>query len=618
MVARAHTPFLRVYKLQSPIFSSALLLFINLKTISSFCSKACKNSGANPPLLDPKSCLSISDCRKSHAQAIKYGLFSNGSFPGDQLVIGYVNCGYFDDARQLFDEIPKDVVSWNSTISAFLRRGNASEGLRMFHQMRLGTRLKPNSVTLISVLSACADLQALDDGKFVHGYATKEGFLWEIKVVNSLINMYGKCESMDAACTLFETMPTRNLVSWNSIIAVHAQSGLAEDAISIYNSMRRADFKPDRATLMSMLQACSILAVARLGKAIHGYIVSCGFIADMPIMTTLINVYAKSGSLDTSQEVFAEMIDPDAIAWTAMLAGYSMHGRGREAMDIFKHMVGRGIRPDHVTYTHLLSACSHSGLVAEGKKYFEDMSKAYRIEARVDHYSCMVDLLGRSGLLREARQLIENMSIEPNAGVWGALLGACRMHHNIDLGKEAAERLFVLEPLDPRNYIILSSMYSAAGMWRDALKARALMKERGVRKNPGCSFIEHGNKLHRFVAGDQSHPEAEKIYMKLEELTRKMRGAGYVPRTEFVLHDVDEELKEDMINAHSEKLAIAFGLLVMGNSLPIMITKNLRICGDCHNAAKFISSIERRILIIRDSKRFHHFEDGSCSCDDFW
>ncbi|KAJ4965757.1 hypothetical protein NE237_017606 [Protea cynaroides] len=360
------------------------------------------------------------------------------------------------------------------------------------------------------------------------------------------------------------------------------------------------------------------LAAERTAKGIHGCIVISGFNSDVAIATALIIAYAKSGRLDASHDVFHELKNPDMIARTAVLAGYAMHGHGKEAVNIFNLMVKEGLEPDHVIFTHLLNACSHSGLVIEGKKYFEVMSSVYGVEPRVDHYSCMVDLLGRSGLLEEACELIQSMPIKPNAAVWGALLGACRIHNNTELGKKVAERLLESDPLDPRIYIILSNMYSAAGLWTDASRVRALMKDRGLRKSPGCSFIEHENEVHRFVVDDRSHPESAKIHARLEELIEKMRQTGFIPKTEFVLHDVDQEVKEDMINKHSEKLAIVFGLLVKAAGLPIMITNNLRICGDCHSAAKFMSLIEKRKIIIRDSKRFHHFTDGLCSCGDYW
>ncbi|XP_010266933.1 PREDICTED: pentatricopeptide repeat-containing protein At5g40410, mitochondrial [Nelumbo nucifera] len=573
-----------------------------------------------PQLLSAlKSSSSVFDCQVIHAQLIQSGKYNFG-FIGDQLVAAYAKFDRVVDARNLFDEMPnKDLVSWNSMISVLSRRGDLSESLDVFRRMRWEMGIKPNEVTLISVLPACSDMQALDGGRYIHGYTVKLGFESEVKVVNSLINMYGKCGAVDAAYRLFDAMPTRNLVSWNSMVAICSQYGF-DEGLEIFNLMRRAGIVPDRATMVTLLHVSTdlVTVTGKQAKSIHGCIVSCGLNLDVTVATALITVYAKSGSLGSSHEVFCELNNPDRIAWTAMLAGYAKHGHGRDAVDFFHLMIKEGEEPDHVTFTHLLNACSHSGLVNEGKTYFEVMSKVYGIEPRMDHYSCMVDLLGRSGHLEEAYELIERMPFKPNAAVWGALLGACRVHHKIELGKEVAEKLFSLEPLDPRNYIILSNMYSASGLWTEASKVRILMKQRGLRKNSGCSFIEHGNKIHRFAAGDWSHPESDRIYKKLEELVGRMREAGFVSQTGFVLHDVDEEVKEDMINQHSEKLAIAFGLLVMGTGRPIMITKNLRICGDCHSAAKFISFMEKHSIIIRDSKRFHHFADGFCSCGDYW
>uniref|UniRef100_A0A5B7B3X4 DYW domain-containing protein n=1 Tax=Davidia involucrata TaxID=16924 RepID=A0A5B7B3X4_DAVIN len=564
------------------------------------------------------SCSSVCFCRALHARVIKSLNYSDG-FIGDRLVSIYSKLGCLEDAQNLFDEMrSKDLVSWNSLISGFSQRGDVGKSLNAFCRMRSELGLEPNEVTFISIISACTYMGALDVGNCIHGFALRVGLLLETKVVNALINMYGKFGCLDLACRLFEAMPMPNLVSWNSVVAIHVQNGFSDEAMGLFNSMRRAGIKPDQATMVTLLQGCADLGVGKLADAVYGFIFSYGLISDTNIATALLSFYAKSGRLRSSYEVFVDMNNPDRIAWTAMLAGYAVHGYGRDAIELFNLMVKKGVEPDHVTFTHLLSACSHSGLVKEAKRYFEIMSSVYGVEPRLDHYSCMVDLLGRAGHLKAARVLIESMPMEPNSGVWGALLNACRVYGNFELGKEVAERLFALDPSDSRNYIMLSNIYSAAGQWRDASKVRALMKERGLMRNPGCSFIEHGNKIHRFVVGDQSHPDSEEIYMKLEELIEKIQKAGYVPETEFVLHDVDEEIKQDMINKHSEKLAIAFGLLVIGAGRPLIITKNLRICGDCHSTAKFVSLVEKRTIIIRDKKRFHHFADGLCSCGDYW
>lgn len=564
------------------------------------------------------SCSSVSRCRVVHARVIKSVNYNVG-FMGDRLVSVYAKLGCFEDAHKLFDDMPdKDSVSWNSLISVFSQRGDVGKSLNAFCRMRIETDMEPNEVTLISLVSVCTNSGALGEGNYIHGFALKMGLLFYNKVLNSLINMYGKVGCLDSACQLFETMLYPNLVSWNSIVNIHVQNGCNEESISLFNSMRRAGINPDRATMVTLLQGCADIGVGKLAHALHGYIFSAGLNEDIAIGTALLNVYAKLGRLNSSLEVFGGMKDPDRIAWTAMLAGYAVHGYGREATNLFDFMVKNGQEPDHVTFTHLLSACSHSGLVVEGKRYFGIMSNVYKIEPRLDHYSCMVDLLGRSGHLKDALVLIKSMPMEPNSGVWGALLNACKVYRDVELGKEVAERLFALNPSDSRNYIMLSNIYSAAGHWSDASKVRALMKERGLIRTPGCSIIEHGHTIHQFTVGDRIHPDSERIYMKLEEITEKIRKAGYVPITEVVLHNVDQEVKEDMVSNHSEKLAIAFGLVVMGEGMPLIITKNIRICSDCHSMARFVSLIEKRMIVIRDTKRFHHFADGLCSCGDYW
>ncbi|XP_062098765.1 pentatricopeptide repeat-containing protein At5g40410, mitochondrial [Humulus lupulus] len=620
--------FIRFQCRQYPVFSAPYKFFSMKRFHSAFIQQSSLqcNPRSSPEtivsalILAVNSCYSVSYCHSIHAHVIKSVDYSDG-FIGDRLVSCYTKLGCADNAQQLFDEMPnKDLVSWNNLITGFARKGLVDKCTTAFFRMKFELDMEPNEVTLIAFISACIDYGAVDVGKYIHGIALKLGLLLEVKVVNSLINMYGKFGSPDVACQLFEAMPVQNFVSWNLMVSVPSQNGFPEVGIGNFNMMRRTGLRPDDGTMVALLQACGNLGVGKLAEAVHGLIVNCGLNANVTVATSLLDLYAKLGRLKDSRKAFGELIDPDRVSWTAMLAGYAVHGHGKEAVELFECMLMKGMEPDHVTFVHLLNACSHSGLVNEGKNYFKIMSQVYGIQPRLDHYSCMVDLLGRSGLLNDAYELITSMSMEPNSGVWGALFGACRVYGNIELGKEVAERLFDLEPSDSRNYIMLSNMYSAAGLWKDASKVRALMKDRGLIRNPkpGCSYIEHENKIYSFVADDQSHPESEKIHKKLEELIQKIRKAGFVSKTEYVLHDVEEEVKEEMISKHSEKLAIAFGILVTHVGMPIIITKNLRICGDCHGTAKFISLVEKRAIIIRDAKRFHHFADGSCSCGDFW
>ncbi|XP_020225336.1 pentatricopeptide repeat-containing protein At5g40410, mitochondrial [Cajanus cajan] len=569
-------------------------------------------------LLALKSSSSVSCCRVIHARVIKSQDYRDG-FIGDQLVSCYLNMGSTRDAQNLFDEMPhKDSVSWNSLVSGFSKRGDLGNCLSVFSRMRSEMTLELNELTLISVISACAFAKARDEGWYLHCCVVKLGMELEVKVANALINLYGKFGCVGSAFKLFWAMPEQNTVSWNSMVAVWTQNGFPNEAVNYFNMMRVIGLFPDEATMVSLLQACENLPLGRLVEAMHGVIFTCGLNENITIATTLLNLYSKLGRLSASHKVFADISKPDKVALTSMLAGYAMHGHGKEAIEFFERTVREGLEPDHVTFTHLLSACSHSGLVKEGKYYFQIMSDVYKVQPQLDHYSCMVDLLGRCGLLNDAHQLIKNMPLEPNSGVWGALLGACRVYGNINLGKEAAENLIALNPSDPRNYIMLSNIYSAAGLWSDASKVRSLMKTKVLTRNAGCSFIEHGNKIHRFVVDDYSHPDSEKIHKKLEELMRKIQEVGFVSETESILHDVDEDVKTDMINKHSEKIALAYGLLVSSTDMPLVIIKNLRICRDCHNTAKFVSLIEKRTIIIRDSKRFHHFSDGLCSCGDYW
>ncbi|XP_019089222.1 PREDICTED: pentatricopeptide repeat-containing protein At5g40410, mitochondrial-like [Camelina sativa] len=522
----------------------------------------------------------------------------------------------------------RDLVSWNSLISRYSVKGYLGKCFEVLSRMMMLPEVgfRPNEVTFLSMISACVHGGSKEEGRCIHGLVMKSGVLEEVKVVNALINWYGKTGDLSSSCRLFEDLSVKNLVSWNTMIVIHLQDGLALEGFVYFNMSRRVGHKPDQATFLTVLRVCEAIGVVRLAQGIHGMIMFCGFNANKCITTALLDLYAKLGRLEDSCTVFHEIISPDSMAWTAMLAAYATHGFGRDAIKHFELMVHYGISPDHVTFTHLLNACSHAGLVEEGKHYFETMSKRYRIEPRLDHYSCMVDLMGRSGILQDAYRLIKGMPMDASSGVWGALLGACRVYKDTQLGTKAAERLFELEPCDGRNYVMLSNIYSASGLWKDASRIRNLMKQKGLVRasgcsyiEHGCSYIEHGNKIHKFVVGDWSHPESEKIQKKLEKIRKKMTSElGFKSRTEFVLHDVDEDVKVEMINQHSEKIAMAFGLLVISPNESIVIRKNLRICGDCHETAKAISLIEKRRIIIRDSKRFHHFSEGSCSCKDYW
>jgi pentatricopeptide repeat protein len=329
-------------------------------------------------------------------------------------------------------------------------------------------------------------------------------------------------------------------------------------------------------------------------------------------------MYAKCGRIGVARQVFDKMSSRDVGSWNAMILGYGIHGQGEDAVALFSQMQQTGTKPDHITFTAVLTACSHAGLVDQGWQYFECMKSDYGLVPKLEHYACLVDLLGRAGHLDEAHDIIKKMPLEPQSNVWGALLGACRIHGNIELGEQAAKHLFKLEPNNAGYYVLLSNIYAEAGRWEEVAKLRTMMKEREVKKQPGCSFIEVNREVQSFLVRDKTHPQSEKIYATLENVYGQMKKAGYVPNTNLVLHDVEEEMKEDILCSHSEKLAISFGIINTSPGTPIRIMKNLRVCRDCHNATKFICKIVGREIIVRDANRFHHFTNGLCSCGDHW
>jgi pentatricopeptide repeat protein len=346
--------------------------------------------------------------------------------------------------------------------------------------------------------------------------------------------------------------------------------------------------------------------------------VKTGFELDVVVGSALVDMYAKCGSIDEASNVFNKMPERNIVTWTVIIIGYAQHGYAQEVLKLFSQMQDTGMKPDHVTFVGILSACSRAGLVNEGCNYFNSMSQDYGVNPRPEHFACMVDLLGRAGHLTEAKDFIEKMPFEPSISVWQSLLGACRIHGNMELGKYAAERLLELEPHDSATYVLLSNIYAAANRWDDVARVRKMMKDRGVKKEPGRSWTNVNNTVHEFISDDSSHPQAEEIYKMLQRLSNQMKDAGYVPNTDFVLHDIEKEQKENSLSHHSEKLAIAFGLIKTPPGAPIRIMKNLRVCGDCHIATKFISKIVCREIIVRDATRFHHFKNGLCSCGDYW
>ncbi|XP_057866535.2 pentatricopeptide repeat-containing protein At1g08070, chloroplastic-like [Cryptomeria japonica] len=522
------------------------------------------------------------------------------------------------DARKLFDDMTeRDLLSWNMIIRAYGRHEFPQEALVLFYQMQR-TGVQPDHFTFASILPVCAKLGALEQGFQIHQRVTRSGFGLDFVVHSALMDMYAKCGSMQKALELFDRMPQRDVVSWTAIIAGYAQNGLAEKALEAYQQMQQRGVQPDQFTFASILPACAKMGALEHGMNIHQSIRESGHLSNCIVQSALIDMYAKCGSIKKARKLFDTMHRRDVVSWTAMIAGYAMHGYCKDALKLFQLMMHSGTQPNHASFVCVLFACSHVGLLDEGCKLFNCMSDSYCIMPKMDHYVCMVDLLGRAGYLEEAFNFIIKMPIKLDTVVWISLLGSCRLHKDIGLGEFTASLLFETYPVNTAAYNLMSKVYAEVGRWGDFQKVRRLMKDRGIKKMPGCSWIEVDKRVHVFLARDRSHPQTQKIYAKLEELSLEMKAAGYMTDSRYAQNDVEVEDKDIFIDHHSEKLAIAFGLLNTSPETTIRVVKNLRVCADCHTATKFISRIVAREIVVRDANRFHHFKSGHCSCRDYW
>lgn len=532
----------------------------------------------------------------------------------------------------------KDFAEGNDPIDAII----------LFHQLQC-FRVVPDSFTLSFVLKACTRLLDIYTGRVLHGYVEKLGFQSNLFLMNMILNLYALCgEGRDArlmfdkmpqrdvvtcnimmtllvkrgdikgASDLFSGMPDRSVRSWTLMISGFAQCGKPKEAVRLFLEMEEAGVRANEVTVVAVLTACADLGDLDLGRRIHEYSNQSGFSRNVRICNTLIEMYVKCGCLEDARRVFDAMKERTVVSWSAMISGLAMHGQAEEALRLFSNMIQIGMEPNDVTFVGLLHACSHIGFVNEGREFFTRMTRDYGVVPIIEHYGCMVDLLSRAGLLQEAHEFIMNMPIKPNGVVWGALLGGCKVHRNIELAEEATRHLSELDPLNDGYYIVLSNIYAEAQRWEDVARVRKLMRDRGVKKTPGWSSITVDGVVHEFVAGDEAHPQAEEIVQMWEKLLERMKLKGYVPNTSVVLLDMEEDQKEKFLNRHSEKLALVFGLIKTKSGTPIRIMKNLRVCEDCHAALKLISEIANREIVVRDRNRFHCFKDGSCSCRDYW
>ncbi|XLT39578.1 hypothetical protein HN873_070870, partial [Arachis hypogaea] len=554
-----------------------------------------------------------------HLYVIKHGLEMD-VFVSNALINVYSKFGRLGDAQRVFDHMEvRDRVSWNSIIAAYEQNDDPTTALRLFKEMQF-VGIQPEFLTIVSLASIFGQLSDRRISSSIHGFIIRHEWLEKDVVIgNALVNMYAKLGAMDCACTVFEQLPVKDIISWNTLITGYTQNGLASEAIDAFNMMEECTkIIPTQGTWVSILPAYSHVGALQQGMKIHGRLIKNCLYKDVFVATSLIDMYGKCGRLVDGMSLFNEIPRETSVPWNAIISSLGIHGDGEVALQLFKDMLAEGVEPDHITFISLLSACSHSGLVNEGERCFDLMQKEYGIKPNLRHYGCMVDLLGRAGYLEKAYNLVSSMSMQPDASIWGALLSACRIHGNVDLGTFASSRLLEVDSENVGYYVLLSNMYANVGKWEGVTKVRSLARGRGLKKIPGWSSVVVGNIVEVFYTGNQTHPKCTEIYEELRVLASKMKSLGYVPDYSFVLQDVEDDEKEQILMSHCERLAMAFGIISTPPRSPIRIFKNLRVCGDCHNAAKFISKITERDIIMRDSNRFHHFKHGICSCGDYW
>ncbi|GFP87854.1 pentatricopeptide repeat-containing protein at3g47530 [Phtheirospermum japonicum] len=556
-----------------------------------------------------KSCTQKSHLLRLHSLLIRSSHFYNPtvflSFLSRLSLPPFRDLSY---SGRIFYHYPEPNVSLYNTMikSHSLSRDSAGAGFLLYQEL-LRSGISSNALSATMAVKCCTKIESLCGGTQIHARIWKDGYLSDGLLMTTLMDFYSCLKKGVDACQVFDEMPHRDVVAWNVLISCCTRNGRTRDALSLFDMMRDSNgCRPDDVTCLLVLQACGSLNALEWGEKVHSYIVENGLLNAKSVCNSLISMYSRCGCVEKAYEVFKQMIYRDVVSWTAMISGLASNGYGRDAVEAFKQMQLEGILPGDQTFTAVLSACSHSGLVSEGHIFFNSMSRDFGVNPNIHHYGCMVDLLGRAGLLDEAYKLISSMKIKPDAAMWRTLLGACRIHRHVDLGELVVDHLVELKAQEAGDYVLLLNIYSSAGKSEKVIEVRKMMKEKGIQTTPASSSIELKGQVHEFFADDISHPRKKEIYEMLAEINQQLRIAGYVAEVTYEL------------SYHSEKLAIAFGVLATPPGTTIRVAKDLRICVDCHNFCKILSEVYNRKVVIRDRNRFHHFREGRCSCNDYW
>lgn len=567
-------------------------------------------------------CNNIKRLKKIHAYVIISGLQHHVTISNRLLNFCAVSvAGSMSYALHLFHHMDNpSTESWNSIIRGFAQGSSPHQALLYYNAMVSASVSRPNSYIFSFVLKACEKIKDEKKCREVHGSIIQQGYERDVIVCTNLMRSYAGNELIESARRVFDDMSNRDLISWNCMISCYSQAGFHQDALTLYNQMRDKNVGLDGFTLVGLAASCAHIGAMNIGIQMHKFARRKGFMNDIYVANALIDMYAKCGCLDSALSIFNKMKKKDVFTWNSMIVGYGVHGHGEKAISLFKQMLVGGVQPNSITFLGLLCGCSHQGLVKEGIQYFHLMSSDFKLKPEVKHYGCMVDLFGRAGKLDEALGLIKTSFFDAPV-LWRTLLSSCKIHRNVTIGEIAMSNLVRVGVPNAGDFLLMATLYAGAKDTEGISRVRKMMQNQGIKTTVAWSWIEVEDEIYKFVVNDNSHPDSCKIYAKLEEMIHQAALLGYVQEEEVIdtypLFSTEVSLGSS-VSKHSEKLAIAFGLVKTPPKSCLRIMKNLRVCNDCHTFIKFISKAFDREIIVRDRARFHHFNDGSCSCGDYW
>ncbi|KAA0049210.1 hypothetical protein IC582_012540 [Cucumis melo] len=569
-----------------------------------------------PPLAAATKVVAKSDPRIDHAQAIKSPATDRAVY--NNLITRYSRTNLLHYSVRLFYQIPfPDIVSWTAFISA---HSNTFLSLRHFVSM-LRYPTFPNERTLASLFKTCASLPCVSFGLALHSLAYKLSLCNDRYSGSALVNFYSKCRLFNHACKVFDEISDRDEFCYSALVVGLAQNAQSIPALSMFRQMKASEVASTIYSVSGALCAAADLAALERCRVLHSHAVVTGLDTNVIVQTALIDAYGKSGLIIEARQVFDENLGcMNIVGWNAILSSYAQQGDQNSTRELFNSMKAFRMSPDEYSFLAILSSFCNAGSVGEIKPWLRRMIVEYGVKPTLEHFTCLIDALGRAGKLEEAERVAMTMPFVPDEAVWRALLTSSASHGAGDMAWKMAKRLLELNLHDDSAYVIVANALSATARWEEVAVVRKLMKERDVKKKSGRSWIEVRGEVHVFLAGDRNHERAEELNAKLKELVGEIEKLGYVPICGEVLQEVGEKEKKEALLYHSEKLALAYGILT-GVALPgkaLRIVKNLRICRDCHQFFKYASRVLKKEIIVRDVNRYHRFSYGGCTCADIW